>query len=341
MDDLINEYYEKTNYGNPDKIYKAMIKDGIKIKKTYIKTYLDALIEQQLTKETRINRNNFGHIVAFQPNEFWQIDLYDLSKYSTSNKNYKYIFAVVDVFSRKSYCIAMKTKNIDDTTLALEKVIKLAGVAPNVITCDSDSSFLGGKFDASLNRNKITLQPVVVGDHHALGIIDRFARTLKQIITKIMLKNKSKLWIDYLDKIVSNYNSLSHSSLNDLSPNEALLKENYETIYDINIDKNIHNNNVSDLEPDDNVRIRIGGKFKKGTEPLWSDEIYTVKSVNSKSITLTDGTRKKRTDLLKIPNGTQEEPVNIIVKNNKAQTIKRTLNKDGIDKRLILKTSRR
>lgn len=341
MNNLINEYYEKSNYGSLDKIYKLMIKDEKTIKKNDIKLFLEKLIEQQLTKETRDNKNSYGHIVAFNPNEFWQIDIYDLSKYSTSNKNFKYIFAVVDVFSRKSYCFPMKTKNIDDTSLALEKVIKLAGTSPNIITCDSDSSFLGGKFDALLNKNKITLQPVVIGDHHALGIIDRYARTIKQIITKIMLKNKNKLWIDYLDTIVSNYNNLQHSSLNDLSPNEALLKENYQTIYHINVEKNSHNNNISNLEPNDNVRIRISGKFKKGTEPLWTDEIYTVKLVKNKSITLTDGTRKKRTDLLKIPNGTQEEPVNIIIKNNRNQKIKYILNKEGIDKKLILKTSRR
>ena len=41
--------------------------------------------------------------------------------------------------------------------------------------------------------------------------------------------------------------------------------------------------------------------FKKGTEPRWSEETFGVKKVMGISIELTDDTKHKRQNLLKIP----------------------------------------
>ena len=57
---------------------------------------------------------------------------------------------------------------------------------------DLDSSFLGGSnqgdekdFNKVMDDNDSILEPVKNQDHHALGIIDRFAHTLKTILTKL------------------------------------------------------------------------------------------------------------------------------------------------------------
>ncbi len=40
--------------------------------------------------------SKMGHIVASRLNEIWQIDiLYDVSRFETSNKKFKYMFAVI------------------------------------------------------------------------------------------------------------------------------------------------------------------------------------------------------------------------------------------------------
>ena len=48
------------------------------------------------------------------PDEAFQMDIFDLSKYKSSNSNYKYILACIDVFTRKAYAKPMKNKNIDN-----------------------------------------------------------------------------------------------------------------------------------------------------------------------------------------------------------------------------------
>ena len=62
------------------------------------------------------------HIVAFKQNEFWNIDIFDLSKFEKHNKGYKYIYiyiyCAIDIFTHKVFCAPMKNKNIDSVISA-------------------------------------------------------------------------------------------------------------------------------------------------------------------------------------------------------------------------------
>ena len=54
MNDIINEYYEKYNLPSTDKLFTILKKNGHNISKDKIKTFIDKLNEQQLTKQTKI-----------------------------------------------------------------------------------------------------------------------------------------------------------------------------------------------------------------------------------------------------------------------------------------------
>ena len=60
----------------------------------------------------------------------------------------------------------------------------------------------------------------------------------------------------------------------------------------------------SDLVSCDHVRVREANIFKKGTEPRWSDEVYTVEGVKGLSVTLTNDKVYKRDQILKFSNDT-------------------------------------
>ena len=60
----------------------------------------------------------------------------------------------------------------------------------------------------------------------------------------------------------------------------------------------------SDLSIGDHARVSIANFFKKGTEPRYSDEIYTVEGIKGMTITLNDDKTYKRDKLLKIPKDT-------------------------------------
>ncbi len=73
---------------------------------------------------------------------------------------------------------------------------------------DSDSAFKGTNLDEDQNFQKIltddyaVLEPVKLNDHFALGVIDLFAKNLKQILSKEFLDKKSTRWVNLLPVII-------------------------------------------------------------------------------------------------------------------------------------------
>ena len=50
-------------------------------------------------------------VFAKQANDIWAADLVDMPSISRSNKDYKYLLAVIDVFSKYGWIVPLKTKN--------------------------------------------------------------------------------------------------------------------------------------------------------------------------------------------------------------------------------------
>ena len=307
MDDDIERYYEEYNFPSADKLYKLMKKDNYEVTKKDIILYLSKKQEAQIFKEAKTSKKKQGHIISHSPNASWQLDIYFLQKYYKKNSNYKYILACVDIFTRKAYTIPMKLKDNSDVYKALKELFKQADATPYIITSDSDTTFKSKEIQKLFSQNKIVHNTVPIGDHHSLGIIDRFARTLKTVLHKRFLKYNSLNWVDSLPKIVENYNNSPHSSIDDIKPDEASEPENIARIIDINIKKQEAKSTYkNEFKEGDKVRIKIGG-FNKKSEGQYSDEVYTVEEVNGKSIKLTNGQIKKYDILLKVHNETPTE----------------------------------
>ena len=66
--------------------------------------------------------------------------------------------------------------------------------------------------------------------------------------------------------------------------------------------KSLKNLTVSDLVIGQYVRLKIGGKFSKSSEPQWSDNIFQVTHINHNDITIDDGPVVRRNNLSIVPN---------------------------------------
>ena len=345
MNNVIEQFYLENNYPSADKLYKILKKNNHSITLSKIKEWLLKQETEQIMKP--VKKQSTGHIVAFKQNEFWNIDIFDLSKFEKHNKGYKYIFCAIDIFTRKVFCAAMKNKNIDSVISAFEDILNRSKPLPTMIISDSDSTFLSKRFEKLLEDNNIIHNVVPVGDHHTLGVIDRFALTLKRILSKQREITKSANWVDDLDRVISTYNKTDHRALNDLTPNEAGQEKYKQEITKLNIDKAQSNKIQSDLLPGDKVRLLDKKLFKKGSEPQYTAEIFTVESVRGKTIHLTNGLVKKRDMLLKVHKdtiGSKNEgykPLTVTQKITKEKTIERKLKADGVDAKNILTSRRR
>ena len=201
------------------------------------------------------------------------------------------------------------------------------------VTGDNDSDYISAEFSKLLDKYEIVLDMNVLNDHNALGIIDNFAKRIKLFFTLKFLKTKSKNWVELLPGFIKNYNNSEHKSLDYLTPNEARLPENKMKIEQINLIKSQETRTTSDLVENNKVRLRISGIFKKGTEPKWSDEFYTVEKTIGNTVYLSDGKKYKRNNLLKIPDNTKENTtINVIAQNNKDEKGKQAAIKSSMSK---------
>ena len=310
---IIDHIYEANNFPGFSALVKLVQKQNPSISQKQIQHFYDTQLEIQiLHKQPKIKPS--GHVTADLENEFWNMDIYDLSKYQNQNNGFRYILAIIDVFTRKAYCEPMMSKDSDTVGGTLQSIIMEHKVSPRVLISDSDSAYTGKLFEQVLDENKIVLDTVTIGDHHAMGIIDNFAKRLKLIFAKMILKNKSTRWISRLQEVVQQYNNTPHSAIANLTPNEAGKKEHFQQLYEINQAKKMGNNRVSDLSVGDKVRKLIKQTFDKESDPKWSDEVFEVKKVSGNSVKLSDDTTTKRENLLHVPDDTKTTDTNVITK---------------------------
>ncbi len=97
-----------------------------------------------------------------------------------------------------------------------------------IIVSDSDAAFRGENRDKDqkiqkiLGNNNAVLEPVKLNDHHALGVIDIFAKKLKRVLSIEFFENKDTEWRSILPKIIEQYNNTPHTALDNITPNQTI-----------------------------------------------------------------------------------------------------------------------
>ena len=329
--------YDATNYGGLEKIYTFLRKQNINdISRKNIRDFLASQEQEQLLKSQK-SATGKGHLTAMYPYEIVQLDIYDLSRYETHNKGYKYILACVDIFTRKAFAEPMKTKTSEEVSINFKKILKQIGTNPKIIMSDNDSAFLSEPFENLLTAHNIILDPNALNDHHALGIIDNFAKRIKLTFAKIFIKKKTKDWKNHLYQVISKYNESDHTSIDNIKPNEADDESHFQQILSINIAKNEASNaskpksKSSDLKINDNVRIRTSNIFTKASDVQFSNEVYKVVSINGNKIELNNNKIYTRANILKVSKTAQPIANNPIIEVRQEAKQRRAIKKAGVD----------
>ena len=175
----------------------------------------------------------------------------DINQY---NEN-KFIFCVIDCFSRYAYCVALKNKKAETTIEALKLVVKKAKTTPKKIWADEGIEFLNKEWKKYLDDNKILLYHTY--GEHKCSIVERFNRTLKELMFKDFTKTKNYKWDDRLDKFINIYNNNFHKGVN-MTPKEAKNEDNEMEIFNkVLKDDNKIKEKTAKFKIGDRVRIAI------------------------------------------------------------------------------------
>ena len=120
--------------------------------------------------------------------------------------------------------------------------------------------------------------------HLKAVVIERFNRSLRELMMKESVKNNNTMWYDILPKLIKIYNNRYHSTIK-MKPievnksNEKYIKEN---IYVYN--KTIKNPKfkIKDL-----VRISLKRRdlfYKASSNIKWSEELFKIHSINRSNV---------------------------------------------------------
>jgi len=208
-------------------------------------------------------------------NKIWSADIMDKSSISKNNKNYKYLLNAIDLFSKYAYSIPLKSKKQHEVAAAFAKLF--IKHKPDKLWTDQGSEFINKTFKKFLNDHNIELYHV-----HNEGkacVIERFNRTLGNIIQQHLTSTNSKNYINKLQQFINEYNHKYHSTIK-MTPLQATDLNNSNLVL-FNTHKNDRVNiNKPKFNVGDRVRIySYKAKFDKGSKPNWTKEIFIINDI--------------------------------------------------------------
>ena len=197
-------------------------------------------------------------VVVGGPNQQWQADLVDVSRLKKTNDGTAFLLTVIDVFSKRAWCIPLK--NISAVSLVAAFAPLLGNKAPITLQTDKGSEFL--------NR---TLQKLLkeYGVHHfathneetKASIVERFNRTLKTRMWRYFTKIQSVRYIDVLHDFVRSYNNTFHRAIG-MAPSDVNATNQEEVWQRLYGDESV---GIPKYRVGDCVRIsKAKRQFKKG-----------------------------------------------------------------------------
>ena len=167
--------------------------------------------------------------------DIWSLDILDLKDYgSENNRGYRYVLVVIDNFTKYGWTVPLKNKNAQTIKDSFENILTNSKRKPNLIESDRGKEFYNNIFQDFLNKNNIKLYSR--NSSYGAVFAERFNRTIRDLLKKIVFEQGDAKWIDILPTITEQYNNRIHSSTK-LTPIQASLKKNEGYVYKNLLDK--------------------------------------------------------------------------------------------------------
>ena len=213
--------------------------------------------------------------------DIWSLDILDLKDYGLeNNRGYRYVLVIIDNFSKFGWTVPLKNKNAQTIKDSFENILINSKRKPNLIKSDRGKEFYNNIFQDFLNKNNIKLYSR--NSSYGAVFAERFNRTIRDLLKKIVFERGDAKWIDVLSTITKQYNNRIHSSTK-LSPIQASLKKNEGYVYKNLLDK--RKKVKPKFQINDLVRTAdLKRTFSKGDTTNWSYKLYKITEINNDTI---------------------------------------------------------
>jgi hypothetical protein len=287
MNELAKLYYDpSTGLSGIDAIYKRVKALGLKLSKADIADFIRRQETSQVFHRRKVR--HYYPLISYSPFSRVQIDLMDVSQLTYWNPGVKFLFCCVDVYSRYAFVLPIKNKGESEVLKAFKTIVEsieeLRGFAPVQVDSDREASFLSHAFKDYCDDNLIGQKLLDIDDYKGTAVVDRFIRTLRELINKYLVAYNTKSYLDVLQELVVNYNTRVNQGIK-TTPSDASEKPEFEKLYWSLVEKKISkakagadSGNYHALDVGEKVRvmIRLRKVFDKGTASPWSKSIHTV-----------------------------------------------------------------
>ena len=241
------------------------------MKKDLTKIFIDEIYSKPPRKNYPTNKIIYNHI-----DEIWSIDLADMIDYKISNnKGCRYIFIIVDNFSKYLWAIPLKNKYSQTIINEFSNILSTSKRKPLKIESDRGTEFYNSIFQNFLTSKNI--QHYSRFTDKGPSIAERVIRTVRSLLKKPVFEKGRADWLSELSSVTKQYNNTIHSSKK-LTPNQASMKSNQKLVYNILRDDRVKRQPKYKLGQ--LVRTAdIKRVFSKGDSTNWSYKIYTITEV--------------------------------------------------------------
>ena len=241
-----------------------------------IKIFINEIYSKPPKKNYITNKTDVYHI-----DDIWSLDILDLKDYGPeNNRGYRYVLVTIDNFSKFGWTIPLKNKNAQTIKDSFENILTNSKRKPNLIETDRGKEFYNNIFQDFLNKNNIKLYSR--NSSYGAVFAERFNRTIRDLLKKIVFEQGDAKWIDILPTITEQYNNRRHTSTK-LSPKDASLKKNEGFVYKNLLDK--RKKVKPKYEIGDLVRTAdLKKTFSKGDTTNWSYKMYKITEIINDTI---------------------------------------------------------
>ena len=235
------------------------------------KIFIDEIYSKPPLRNYPTNKVIYNHI-----DEIWSIDLADFSDYKLSNnKNYRYIFIIIDNFSKNLWAIPLKNKYSQTITNEFSNILTTSKRKPLKLESDRGSEFNNSIFQNFLKSKNI--------QHYSRftikgpSIAERVIRTVRNLLKKPMFLAGNANWLSELPSVIKQYNNTIHHSTK-MKPIDASKKSNEKLVY----------SNLQDRRAKQQPKYKLGQLvrtadikkvFSKGDSTNWSYKLYTITEI--------------------------------------------------------------
>ena len=211
--------------------------------------------------------------------DIWAADLIDMQYYSRTNKGYKYILMIIDVFSKYGWAIPVKNKSGPEMVKAFGELWNSGQKPPKYLWTDKGKEFVNKLMQELLKKNNVHMY--WTENEEKSCIVERWNRTIKRIMWKYFTTHRTGVYSTILPDLIQKYNTTYHHSIQ-CTPTDARKPSNHQHVFNA-LYKERDSTQLRKrpkFHVGDQVRISKKKKtFEKGYTANWKEEVFKVTKV--------------------------------------------------------------